>query len=122
MPEITYYRCEKCGLKVYEGTGVNYVLQDGERVWCPHPGEDGQCYAMTGMTLGAAMRQGIAGFLTDCRCMDCGEKADLDLERDEKKCPKCSSTRIASFWDCHTGQCPRCGAPGMNEHSTGCVS
>ena len=106
-----------------------YVLDGrGTRVICPHPGEEAEVARVLGVkekalrcpcepntTKKAKHHQEVfhlaltrTGFLSDCICHDCLAQFGLDLQRDEKRCPTCSSSEVTTLHDLLGEPCPRC--------------
>ncbi|MGA2258623.1 MAG: hypothetical protein ABSG53_28490, partial [Thermoguttaceae bacterium] len=98
MPRITLIKCDHCGLAFPEGWGsYEYVLNhNGKRILYPHPTEEGVIWEISGMDPWMARTAGRTGFSRFCMCFDCVEQIELDLDRDEKKCPKCGSLKVHS--------------------------
>ena len=81
----------------------------GRRIVCPHPSE----YSTVEKVLGEkASRETIeqrTGFNSFCLCLDCMENLKIDLKRDERICPHCSSNRVLTVDELVDNICPKCG-------------
>jgi hypothetical protein len=131
MSNTNGYRCTRCALNFPDGQGGKmYVLDEtGKRVICPHPGEEAEVARVLGVKEKALrcpyepnanheakhQHQDVfhlaltrTGFLSDCICRDCLAQFGLDLLRDEKRCPICSSSEVTALQDLFGQPCPRC--------------
>jgi hypothetical protein len=103
-------RCNTCGIALPPGWGNMYGLaNDGKRITSsePHRGVH-EASQVTGMNYEQMRRAGRIGFLSFCMCFGCCHQFELDLDRDIKRCPKCSSLDIKSARGALSAKCPRC--------------
>ena len=98
------------------------VAQDGRRVLCLHPGEEGCAERVTGMSITDARRKGLMVTMRDCICFDCCAKFELDLDRDRKTCPRCSSLNVRTSFGSLGAACPACAQGVFVEVVTGIVA
>ena len=119
MPPINRYTCNECGLELPAGWGVyTYAVDDrGERVTCPHPGEFQTIREVTGMDYAEARAAGRMGYAQHCICGRCLQQFDLDLDRDARVCPGCSSPDVRSLRESVGKRCPQCGVGLIEEGS-----
>ncbi len=124
MPGIDKYGCDHCDLVMPEGWGgYTYVVaSNGERVPCPHPGETMIFERVTGLSYSEAYASGLVGSARHCLCFDCTDQFDLDLDRDIKRCPKCSSLNVRSARGAIGSICPRCKQGHIRQTETGWIS
>lgn len=130
MSHTNGYWCTRCNLTFPNGQGGRMYVLDGRgtRVICPHPGEEAEVARVLGVkekalrcpcepntTKKAKHHQEVfhlaltrTGFLSDCICHDCLAQFGLDLQRDEKRCPTCSSSEVTTLHDLLGEPCPRC--------------
>jgi hypothetical protein len=94
----------------------------GNRVVCPHPKEFWVVPRVTGMSYKDALAAGRTGFSSHCVCLDCLAQFDLDLERDARHCPKCSSPKVNSADELVDKPCPRCKSGKVERIPTGMMS
>jgi DNA-directed RNA polymerase subunit RPC12/RpoP len=87
-----------------------YVMdKHGKRIGCGHPGE----FATVRRVLGwraffPKIVHKRTGFNSDCRCLDCLKKFNLDVDRDVRVCPHCKSSCVASLREATGKKCPTC--------------
>ncbi|MFC1490632.1 hypothetical protein ACFL6K_05425 [Candidatus Latescibacterota bacterium] len=62
------------------------------------------------------------GGIRNCVCYDCTEQFDIDIERDEKTCPKCGSSHIKTVRELVGMTCPQCKAGTIVELETGVIT
>ena len=119
MPPINRYTCNECGLELPAGWGVyTYAVDDrGERVTCPHPGEFQTIREVTGMDYAEARAAGRMGYAQHCICGRCLQQFDLDLDRDARVCPGCSSPDVRSLRESVGKRCPQCKVGLIEEGS-----
>ena len=124
MPPTSFVTCDHCGLAFPGGWGryCYAVDSDGKRVVCRHPGEDRDAKKVTGMEWSEAVAAARIGSASHCMCFDCSEQFDLDLDRDEKKCPKCNSLNVRSADGAVGSRCPKCKTGIFREHYTGVMT
>jgi hypothetical protein len=124
MPPVSVIKCEHCGLAFPGGWG-NYcyaVDSNGKRVVCPHPGEARKARDVTGMEWSEALAAARIGYASPCMCFECSEQFNLDLDRDEKKCPKCGSLKVRSANGAVGSKCPKCKIGVFRKHDTGIIT
>jgi len=124
MPKIFEYRCDSCGFYLGTGWGEDMYVQDwnGKRIICPHPAEMKKVYEVLGADASQELIEARTGILTDCVCLDCLWKFNLDLGRDERKCPRCGSKRVETVLDMVGKKCPKCKTGTIVEIDTGAIS
>ena len=124
MPVINNVKCRKCGVSFPSGWGgYTYALAgDGRRIVCPHPGEFSHAQKITGIKWSEAVAAGLIGFSSYCMCFSCGHQFELDLDRDIKRCPKCSMHEVRSARGALGCKCPHCQDGVFYEENTGMVS
>ena len=129
MPRMYDFKCNKCKFELDGGSGgYIYATGDkGERIVCAHPGEASAVARVLGIK-----REDIPGFFpwlwdakdatpkvreliekrvgfnSFCICLDCLFEFDLDMKKDEKKCPKCKSENIKPIFELANKPCPKC--------------
>lgn len=141
MPSINLFKCNKCDFSLPSGWGGHTYVKDnhGNKVICSHPGE----YADVAKVLGieassifafpyspwppsdphiAELLKQRTGFYSHCICLKCLNQFDLDIEKDERKCPECKSSEVKSELEMIGQQCPRCNIGNMEMIETGWVS
>jgi hypothetical protein len=119
MPQINRYACDKCDFQLPTGWGGYTYATDssGTRIVCPHPGEPYEICRITGMSLGEAMAANRTGFNAHVVCLSCLTQFDLDLKRDVRLCPNCSSNAVKSVQECVGQLCPNCKVGKVEEGS-----
>jgi hypothetical protein len=152
MPGISKFKCDKCSLEFHPGWGgIGYVEDyDGNRVILTHPLETPIIERTLNIERGLLdsrfreklrwwwprkrkedykRRQSIydaaqarRGFLSDCICLDCLEKQELDLKKDERECRSCSSSNVKSVMELLGSICPKCKEGIIKEFETGIMS
>jgi hypothetical protein len=120
LPYLFEYRCYRCNLAYPTGWGGYryYIRESGERVAVPHS-DPKIVYEVTGLTARHAQAEGRAGFASYCLCFDCLAQFDLDVERDVKQCPRCSSLNVRTARGSVGALCPSCKVGRFLEHNTG---
>jgi DNA-directed RNA polymerase subunit RPC12/RpoP len=97
-----------------------YVLDSaGTRVPCRHPMEFRTIEKVTGLSQEEAEKRGLTGFMLDHLCLDCGERFELDWQRDGKQCPHCRSSEIRTMRDAIGATCPKCHEGTLEETIVG---
>ncbi len=98
---------------------------DGERKICPHPAEPSAISQILKIN-----REDVIAWLTDknaqinqqakelleervgfnskCVCFECVSAFDIDLKKDERKCPNCQSENLKSASEAVGEDCPKC--------------
>ena len=135
------YTCTRCGLTLPSSWGGQmYVTDnDGKRSICPHPGEEAHVALALGIKEEALIRAfaqegsgkvdptrqqhgGLfhlalsrTGFLSDCLCRDCLAQFKLDVYRDSRRCPHCSSSRVKTANELLKRRCPKCKKGTIDE-------
>ena len=124
MPEICEYRCDNCGFRLERGwVEYAYVTDDrGKRIHWPHPMEMQKVYEVLGYDASEELIKARTGTLTVCVCLDCTGRFELDLERDERRCPRCGSEQVKTVWEMVGKTCPKCGMGTIVEIDTGIVT
>lgn len=119
MPLIQRYGCNECDFELPSGWGgYMYAVDDvGNRRVCPHPCEFSAVVEITGLEMSEAESAGRTGYASHCVCLACVEQFDLDLERDERVCPKCSAQQVRSSEELIGESCPRCQVGLIEEGS-----
>lgn len=136
MPSINKYKCNKCGFLLPGGWGgYVYIENDkGERIQIPHPCEMGVFFEPTKISIFGNIKVGkrrkgiekITGFNSDCLCLDCLKRLELDIggaedakeswryfygvveRKDERKCLYCNSTNVRTVFELIGEPCPKC--------------
>ena len=145
MRNMNDYTCTRCGFTLPGGqTGQMYVTDhEGARSICPHPGEEAHVAQVLGVKEEALIRAFVqegsgeggparhqrgslyhfalsrTGFLSDCLCRDCLAQFKLDVHRDAKRCPHCSSSRVKTVREVLRHRCPKCREGTIEECKTG---
>jgi len=123
------YACIICGFSIPNADGGRRYVVDsaGNRSICPHPGEEAHVARVLGIDEDALVRafryetstaqypQGLfafalsrTGYLSDCLCRDCLAQFRLDIRRDAKRCPACSSPKVTTIEGLAGRRCPKC--------------
>jgi hypothetical protein len=121
MPLISCVRCNACSFRFPTGAGryIYAIDANGKRVECPHPVEFDEAKRVTGLDWHLAKSQGLLGFVSHCVCFDCAMTCDLDVERDEKKCPSCGSLKLQTVNAAIGAKCPQCRSGVLIEEPVG---
>ena len=168
MPSISIYKCSECAQVLHEGWGgYRYVENEqGDRLICPHPGEDDTISDVLGLSSEefhnstklwfqtwwwsknrkkknmevVAILKKKTGFNSDCICLDCLKDCVLDLgnaekseqswrwyynasiQKDERKCPHCTSKQVRTVFELIGKQCPFCKTGIIVEEFSGIIS
>jgi len=122
--------CGECGTPIRADdeycdgcdTRVEAIDTDGyERIQCSHPSE----YATVESVLGPDVSEEIVdqrtGYNSYCVCLSCLSQFELDLDRDERQCPKCGVTDVKSEEELVDEPCPKCPTGTFVEVSTGAM-
>lgn len=119
MPVISRYSCNVCDFKFPSGWGgYTYAVNDlGQREACGHPSEFDDIRRITGLDYTEAQDAGRVGFAQHCICLECLKQFDLDLLRDVRACPECSSLQVHKLDDQIGQTCPRCKTGIIEERS-----
>jgi DNA-directed RNA polymerase subunit RPC12/RpoP len=144
MRNMNEYTCTRCGLTIPGGQGGQMYVTDneGKRSICPHPGEEAHVahvlrvkkealiHAFAQETSGKGNHTGQhheeffhfalsrTGFLSDCLCRDCLAQFKLDVRRDGKRCPHCSSSHVKTVREVLRHRCPKCRKGTIEEYKT----
>ena len=126
MPPINTYNCTKCDLAFHKGFGgYTYVLDDqGKKVVAGHPVE----HSIVSEVLGREVswdklhEEERVGFNSDCICKDCLEQFEMDVKKEERKCPKCKSGNVATAQELVGQPCPKCKEGTFESQYTGMIS
>lgn len=149
MPPINKYQCNVCKFDMPMGWGgIAYVEgYDGKRVILTHPIENSVRERVLNIPEGTLssflyykpkwwwskkrlnsynknkelhdLAYERSGFLSDCVCIDCMQKQQLDLDKAERKCCSCSSVNVKSLKDLLGNVCPQCKRGVITEIETG---
>lgn len=148
MPPIYRIVCDACGEQYGRGWGfIMYVADDcGDRIICPHPGEkftiahvlelsererDWMWFGFPWWMKAFRARRvkeienlvkERVGTLSSCVCCNCCETFELDLVRDERKCPACDSNDVLSVSELKGKRCPACKEGAVVWMDTGIMS
>ena len=125
MPHIFEYKCSLCEFTMPTGWGgYMYVIDNnGRRIVCPHPGEAsvvaeilkidedtlfGFPWLLRSDDAPVQLLEERTGFNSYCVCLDCVSQFELDIDRDERKCPKCGSEKVRTEPEMVGEPCPKC--------------
>jgi len=110
MPPINKYKCNKCDLSFPVGWGGYMYVEDnnGKRIICPHPEEYSKIYEVLGYNASEELIAERVGFNSHCLCLDCLHQFEADIEKDERKCPRCISTSVKTLLELVGTSCPKC--------------
>lgn len=127
MPEIFEVKCSQCDFTLQKGWGgVMYVKDDeGKKVICRHPVEsyaiartlktsehDAHAWLMGALNKIPEETKKLieerTGFDSDCLCLDCLSQFRIDVKKEEKKCPQCSSLNVKTQEEMVSQSCPKC--------------
>jgi|YNPMSStandDraft_1061717.scaffolds.fasta_scaffold47458_2 predicted RNA-binding Zn-ribbon protein involved in translation (DUF1610 family) len=140
MPPINHYKCNKCGFALPSGWGGYMYVEDDKkkRIVCPHPVEDWTVAEVLGDNAPIDLIKARTGFNSYCLCLDCLHQFEADLgderanpwrgwygamrQKDERKCPQCKSTNIATVFELIGTPCPKCKDGLIEEIETGIIS
>ncbi len=59
------------------------------------------------------------GFDSDCLCSDCLSQFRIDVKKEEKKCPRCSSLNVKTQEEMINQPCPKCKEGRIQAIDTG---
>ena len=110
MPEVINYTCDFCGYSPRDNiTHRTYVVDnEGNRIKCFANSR----ISILGAVLGFDASQGLikqkTGVWYGSVCLDCLDEFNLDYNKDELKCPQCSSTNISPTYKLANQNCPKC--------------
>jgi len=153
MPAINEYKCNKCGFELPRGWGHHFYVEDnkGERITCPHPGEEFTVRQILGASeLVPAVVERRTGFNSHCICLDCLHQFKADLgesgwspyiditellkadpleykpklrdAKDRRECPQCKSKNVKTELEMVGQPCPKCKEGIIEEIWTGAIS
>jgi hypothetical protein len=139
MPPINDFKCTDCDFAMPMGSGgYLYVNSNqGEKIVCPHPVEAYTIAKVLGIDEGDILGfpwfplsesspinllKERVGFNSHCVCLDCLAQFDLDVEKEDRACPKCGSEKIRTEMEMVGFECPACKVGTIQEISTGRVS
>jgi hypothetical protein len=135
MPRICEYMCRSCGFSLPPGWGgYLYVKNDkGEKIACTHPHEGKTVAEILGIEKDLVsnfpwvplpdaapmdlLRERV-GFDSYCVCVTCLNKFSLDLEKEDRECPKCLSRDVKAELELIGQPCLRCKAGTIEEIET----
>ena len=148
MPFFYWNKCNQCSFQIPFGLPeATYITTDsGERVECPHIGENpfiarmlnigekdawNARYHASSLWLRIFRRRrhmkaiklmaSRTGKLTPCICDEFHE-FDLDYTNDSHKCPICSSDKVIRVVDLEGMPCPKCQAGRVEKLFTGAIT
>lgn len=121
------------------GWGGNiYVINDnGERIFCPHPGEAsvvaqvlnidentifGFPWLLISDNAPINLLKERVGFNSDCVCLDCLCQFEQDINRDGRQCLKCGSKKVKTESEIIGEPCPKCKKGMVEMIETGIMS
>jgi len=100
-----------------------YVTDDnGRRIVCPHPGEMRTVSEVLGKDAPREIIEARTGFNSHCVCLDCLSQFELDMSRDERRCPGCNSSNVKTEREMVGKLCPKCKKGTITEIDTGMIS
>jgi hypothetical protein len=125
MPPINDFKCNTCKFKMPRGSGgYIYVKNErGDKVLCPHPDESITIAKVLGINEGEILGfpwfslsdqapkdliEQSVGFNSHCVCLDCLFQFDLDVEKENRECPKYKSSEIRTEVEIVGENCPKC--------------
>lgn len=139
MPKLLRFACNSCDLdiKTWENGQMYVINKKGKKIKVSHPGEAYQVAKVLKID-----ESEIFGFpymhipnpdlypllnervrvMTECICLECLEKSELDYKMDEKKCNKCGTTNILPIDHLEGLKCPKCKKGTIEYHPTGIIS
>ena len=112
-----YEQCDGCNTPIEEITTDGY-----KRITCPHPGEYYIVTSVLGSDPSDELVDQRTGFNSYCVCLSCLSQFELDLERDDRKCPECMSTEVKSEQELVDEPCPNCSEGTFVEIDTGTIA
>jgi DNA-directed RNA polymerase subunit RPC12/RpoP len=93
------------------------ISQDGKKEYCPHPAEREEMERILGTTeISDQMRRERTGIEHDCLCLDCLKQFRLDLDKNDKECPKCGSYKVKTIQELVYLPCPKCRTGTIQEN------
>lgn len=126
MPKIYDYHCSESDCSFTGPSGWGYymyaIADDGERIICPHPGEQAKAMEVIGADPSHDEFEERTGFNYHCVCIECVEQFEQDPERDDLRCPVCSSTTVELLVDLVGEPCPQCGEGQVVAEDTGAIA
>ena len=110
MAPIYEYVCTECGFELPGGlVARHYALnKNGEKVYLSEMLGDEETSDVTGMNYWESFCVGLIGSDSDCLCFNCLETFKMDLDREQKQCPKCDSLNVKSSSGSIGSICPKC--------------
>jgi len=100
-----------------------YVTDDtGQRIGCQHPGEMWTVNKVLGENAPRELIKGRTGFNSYCVCLDCLSKTELDIKKDERRCPNFKSINVKTIREMVGRPCPKCGRGTVVEIDTGVMT
>ena len=139
MPNIDSFKCDNCDFTLPSGwDGYTYVKDNsGKKIICPHPGESDTIAEVLGLDdndIGGfpwlppqdeAMQKLLmekTGFNSHCVCLNCLNKFDLDVMKEERICPECNLKTVKTELEMVGQQCPKCKEGTIRKLWTGIIS
>lgn len=105
-------RCAECETAFGSGGPAS------ERVTCQHPLESATVRDVLGPDAPQSAVDARTGFNSHCVCLDCLAQFDLDLDRDERRCPECDGAAVRSEAEMVGEACPNCALGVVTEQGT----
>ena len=136
MPQIWEFMCRNCAFSLPPGWGgYLYVKNDkGEKIACAHPQECKTVAEVLGIERDSVshlfwvplpdaapmdlLRERV-GFDSYCVCVTCLNQFNLDLEKEDRECPRCHSKDVRAELELVGQPCPRCKTGTIEEIETG---
>ena len=129
MPRVNDYKCKICGFEMPFGWGGHIYAENdqGQRIVCPHPIERYYIREVLGENVYDPVKKDYkyrlrSGFNSHCLCLNCLNQFDLDVEKDDRKCPKCGSTEVHTELEMVGKKCPKCHKGTIEEKWTLAIS
>lgn len=142
MPPINNYVCNVCKINFHTGWGgYEYVESpDGERIPCPHPGENSTIAEVLNIDYEDVSQvrykeprwwwsrrrrkikqliQDKTGFHSFCVCLNCKKSSYHNVRKDKLQCPGCQSSEVVTILDLVGQKCPLCAEGFIEEIVTG---
>jgi hypothetical protein len=122
MQHVAEHFCSHCqfSLRSLEWRGRPYIVSaDGERAIGPILTKVLPTPDKTEEGISRVEIKRESGFLSECLCLKCLKRFELDLERDKRQCEHCGSTDIKPVGDLMNGRCPKCKVGFLQKTLTG---
>lgn len=95
--------CVGCGTRTEEVEAASF-----ERIVCSHPTEHADVERVLGADAPEETVDARTGFNSNCVCLDCLSQFRLDTDRDQRRCPECTSERVVTEMELVGEACPNC--------------